>query len=88
MQFTFNSLNEDEQHFINNIKVTVCFGHEGEIDEFLEDLIDDNSGESWNDFERAVTSLRTINYLVNTFYSVIRVVIFIFLLTISIYILK
>jgi len=65
-QFTFNSLNKDEQHFINNILVTVCFGHEGEIDEFLEDLIDDNSGEHWNEFERFSTSIKTINYLVNT----------------------
>ena len=65
-QFTFNSLNKDEQHFINNIKVTVCFGHEGEIDEFIEDLIDDNSGLFWNEFERFSTSIKTINYLVNT----------------------
>ena len=33
---------------------------------FIEDLIDDNSGLFWNEFERFSTSIKTINYLVNT----------------------
>ena len=64
--FHYKDLSSDEKSLIENIHVIFAVGREGEIDEFIEDLIDDNSGESWNDFERAVTSLRTINYLVNT----------------------
>ena len=64
--FNYKDLSSDEKSLIEDIEVIFAIGREGEIDEFIDDLIDDNSGESWNDFERAVTSLRTINYLVNT----------------------
>ena len=64
--FKWDDLSDKEQTLIENIQVVLAVGSEGEIDEFIEDLIDDNSGEHWNDFERSITSLRTICYLVNS----------------------
>mgnify|MGYP003625464690 FL=1 len=63
--FSYKDLTSEQKNLIDDIQVIFAVGNEGEIDEFIEDLIDDNSGESWNDFERAITSLRTITYLVN-----------------------
>ena len=63
--FKYKDLSPEEKNLIDDIKIVFAIGNEGEIDEFIEDLIDDNSGESWNDFERAITSLRTITYWVN-----------------------
>ena len=64
--FKWDDLADKEQTLIENITVEFAVGNAGEIDEFIEDLIDDNSGEHWNDFERSITSLRTICYLVNS----------------------
>ena len=64
--FLYKDLTSEQKNLIDDIKIIFAVGNEGEIDEFIEDLIDDNSGESWNDFERAITSLRTISYLVNS----------------------
>ena len=65
-QFYYKDLTDDEKTAIDNIQVIFSIGDEGEIDEFIEDLIDDNSGESWNEFERVITSLHTICYYINT----------------------
>ncbi len=64
--FYYKDLKKEEKDLIDNIDIIFPIGGNGEIDEFIEDLMDDNSGESWNDFEMNVTKLKTINYLVNT----------------------
>jgi len=63
--FLYKDLSAEEKDLIDDIQVIFAIGGEGEIDEFIEDLMDDNSGESWNEFEMMVTTLRTVNYLVN-----------------------
>ncbi len=63
--FLYNKISSEEKNLIDDIQVLFAIGREGQIDEFIEDLMDDNSGESWNEFEMMTTSLRTANYLVN-----------------------
>ena len=63
--FLYKDLKPKEKDVIDDIQIILAIGGEGEIDEFIEDLMDDNSGESWNEFEMMVTTLRTVNYLVN-----------------------
>ena len=64
--FTYNKLSAEEKDVIDNIKVIFAEGKQGQIDDFIDDLIDDNSGEYWNNFEQKITALRTLPFLVNT----------------------
>jgi len=64
--FTYKKLSTEEKNIVDDIKVIFAQGTQGEIDEFINDLIDDNSGEHWNDFEKKITNLKTLPYLVNT----------------------
>lgn len=64
--FTYDKLEPEEKNVIDDIKVIFAEGKRGEIDDFIDDLIDDNSGEYWNNFEQKITALRTLPFLVNT----------------------
>ena len=64
--FHYKHLSSEEKDVIDDIKVIFAMGTHGEIDEYIDDLIDDNSGEHWNDFEKKITNLKTLPYLVNT----------------------
>ena len=64
--FYYKDLSSEEKDVIDDIKIIFASGMSGEIDEYIDDLIDDNSGEHWNDFEKKITNLKTLPYLVNT----------------------
>lgn len=64
-RLVYNDLPEDYQKVIDNKTVILAIGNEGDIDEFIEDLIDDNSGISWNEFEMHTNKLFTACYLIN-----------------------
>jgi|TARA_R110001606_G_scaffold387986_2_gene553052 hypothetical protein len=64
--FYYKDLSSEEKDVIDDIKIIFANGMAGEIDEYIDDLIDDNSGEHWNDFEKKITNLKTLPYLVNT----------------------
>ena len=64
--FHYKDLSSEEKDVIDDIKIIFAMGSVGEIDEYIDDLIDDNSGEQWNDFEKKITNLKTLPYLVNT----------------------
>jgi len=64
--FTYKKLTSEQKNVIDDIKVIFAMGAAGEIDDFIDDLIDDNSGEHWNAFEKKITNLKTLPYLVNT----------------------
>jgi hypothetical protein len=64
--FTYEKLTPEEKNVIDDIRIIFAEGKEGEIDEYIDDLIDDNSGEHWNDFEKKITNLKTLPHLVNT----------------------
>jgi len=64
--FSYKKLTSEEKDLIDDIKIVFSIGVAGEIDDFIDDLIDDNSGEHWNIFEKKITNLKTLPYLVNT----------------------
>ena len=64
--FTYAQLSAEEKDVVDNIKIVFAEGKQGQIDDFIDDLIDDNSGEYWNSFEQKITALRTLPFLVNT----------------------
>ena len=55
--FTYKSLTSEEKNVIDDINIIFAEGVVGEIDDFIDDLIDDNSGEHWNAFEKKITNL-------------------------------
>jgi len=65
----YNDLAEDYKQVIDNKTVILAIGNEGDVDEFIEDLIDDNSGITWNEFERNSNKLYTACFLVNEAFS-------------------
>jgi hypothetical protein len=67
--FTYQKLTSEEKNVVDDIKVIFAEGKAGEIDDFIDDLIDDNSGEHWNTFEKMITNLKTLPYLVNSSFS-------------------